>query len=179
MDFSNTYADRTDDIIALFTSTFIASEGAKEGALIGQLVRTILATTAPDDMHVFSAIEDGAIIGTIIFTRLTFPKDSRRVVLLSPVAIATNQQGKGLGQNLLRHGLDAMHDAGVDVVLTYGDINFYAKTGFAQIGTEIAQPPQPLSYPEGWLGQSLTAAPLTPLAGPSHCVAAFDKPDYW
>ncbi|QMU56914.1 MAG: hypothetical protein GKR98_01030 [Boseongicola sp.] len=38
----------------------------------------------------------------------------------------------------------------------YGVINFYAKIGFPRITEGIAQAPLPLSYPKGWLGQSLT-----------------------
>lgn len=62
---------------------------------------------------------------------------------------------------------------------TYGDIKSYAKVGFAQITEDVAQPPQPLSYPEGWLGQSLASKTLVPLRGSSTCVAALDDPAYW
>lgn len=58
MEFSTGPKGREEDIIALFTSTFTASEGMEEGALIGDLVRNLLAGTAEMDLFVFSAEED-------------------------------------------------------------------------------------------------------------------------
>ena len=179
MQFTDTHADRADAIIRLFRDTFTASEGADEGNLIATLVTRIFSDVAPDDMAVFSARDGGTLVGAIIFTRLTYPQEARTVFLLSPVAVATDHRGKGIGQALLTHGLDTLRQRGVDVVVTYGDINFYAKVGFAQITEDTARPPMPLSYPEGWLGQSLTQPELAPLKGPSTCVGPFNDPALW
>jgi putative acetyltransferase len=179
MEFTTNFAGRQDEIIDLFRSTFTDSEGAAEGDLIGILAERMLATVAPDDIFVFSAMENGKLVGTIIFTRLNYPEDDRKVFILGPVAVATGQQGKGLGQRLLNYGLDRLRADGVDVALTYGDINFYSKVGFSQITESIARPPLPLKYPDGWLGQSLTAEPLKELRGPSQCVEALNSADYW
>ena len=67
----------------------------------------------------------------------------------------------------------------MDVAVTYGDPAFYGKVGFAPITEDQVRPPCTLSFPHGWLGQSLTGRPLAPLKGPSRCVAALDKPEYW
>jgi hypothetical protein len=39
--------------------------------------------------------------------------------------------------------------------------------------------PFSLQHPEGWLGQSLSSAPMAPLKEPSHCVEAFNDPAFW
>lgn len=179
MDFTSTYEDRADEIIALFTSTFTDSEGAAEGQVIKKLVTDMFATVGETDMHVFSSIDGGAVVGSIVFSRMTYPEDARTVFVLAPVAVATDRQGQGVGQKLLRHGLDSLRDKGVDVALTYGDINYYARVGFRQIGADVAQPPMPLQYPEGWMGQSLNGEALVPLKGPSRCVEALNDPAYW
>jgi len=179
MKYTAFYADRTRDIIGLFKSTFADSEGAAEGELIAKLVTNMFATTAPDDIFVFSTLDNNVLAGTIIFTRLSYPEDNRTVFILAPVAVATGQQGKGLGQGLLNYGLDELRANGVDVALTYGDINFYSKVGFAQITESDARPPLPLDYPEGWLGQSLTDQPFLQIKGRSQCVEALNSPDYW
>lgn len=119
------------------------------------------------------------VLASIIFTRMTYPDDNRTVFILAPVAVSTGQQGKGLGQRLISHALQALRYNGVDVALTYGDVNFYSKVGFAQITVSDAQPPLPLQYPEGWLGQTLTGKPLTPLTGPSRCVGPLNDPEHW
>jgi len=172
-------ADRADEIAALFTRTFSDSEGPKEGRLVGALARDLVTTTRAVDLMVFVAREDGALVGCIVFTRLRFSEDARSVYLLSPVAVATGRQGQGTGQALLRYGLDELRADGVDVAVTYGDPGYYARVGFVQITEDSAAAPQPLAQPEGWLAQSLTDRPLTPLRGASRCVAALDNPGYW
>ncbi|MBV1895584.1 MAG: N-acetyltransferase [Rhodobacteraceae bacterium] len=179
MEFTTEYKDDTDDIIAMFYETFTGSEGAEEGLVIKELVAGMLASLRPDDMRVFSAIEDGSILGSIIFTRMKYEQDARTVFILSPVAVSTKHQGKGVGQRLISHALQALRDNGVDVALTYGDINFYSKVGFAHITEADAQPPLPLQYPEGWLGQSLDDSRFEPLIGPSQCVAPLNDASLW
>ncbi len=179
VEFTTSYKDRAGEIVALFTATFANSEGAEEGNLIGGLVREMLATLPEDDMTVFCALEDGALVGTIVFTRLSFPSDNRWVVLLSPVAVATSAQGRGVGQALIRHGLHRLRRDGVDVAVTYGDPSFYGRIGFQPVTELVVPAPLTLQFPVGWQAQSLTEQPLEPLPGPSRCVAPLDNPDLW
>jgi predicted N-acetyltransferase YhbS len=179
MEFLTGHKGREAEIIDLFTATFTASEGEEEGALIGELVRNLLGGTAQKYLFVFTAEEDGRIVGGIVFSRLTYEQDERTVFVLAPVAVATARQGKGIGQSLLTHGLAALRSAGVDIAMTYGDPNYYAKVGFTPISEADAQTPFRLSHPEGWLGQSLTDRPMTPLKGPSRCVEALNDRVFW
>ncbi|WP_084667949.1 GNAT family N-acetyltransferase [Nioella nitratireducens] len=177
--FSTNTAGRIEKIVHLFDSTFSDSEGPDAGAAIGALVQDIFARTPAEDLVTILALDGSQLSGAICFTRLAYDDEPRNVFLLSPVAVATTSQGTGVGQALLTHGLGQMRARGVDVVLTYGNPDYYGKVGFRPITEREAQAPLPLSQPEGWLGQSLTETLLTPLAGPSRCVAAFDQPDLW
>lgn len=179
MEFTTCGRDRADEAAELFRAAFTASEGDREGALIGQLAKDLIETTPPAALFGFAAREAGALAGCILFSRLAYTRDARRVVLLGPVAVAPDWQGKGVGQALLRHGLSEIAARGVDVAITYGDPAFYARVGFCPITVEEAAPPLPLSRPEGWLGLSLTKAAFTPLTGPSRCVPALNDPDFW
>jgi len=179
MQFSTDTQGREEAIIELFRATFTVSEGAAEGTLIGDLVRHLLARTAEPDRFVFTAEAHGAIIGGILASRLTYAQDERTVFVLAPVAVATNQQGKGIGQRLLKQGLDALRSAGVDIAMTYGDPGYYAKVGFKPISEADAPAPFKLQQPEGWLAQSLTGRAMTPLKGPSRCVEALNDPVFW
>jgi predicted N-acetyltransferase YhbS len=173
------FREREQEIVDLFAATFAASEGAEEGALIGRLVRDQFAGAAEGDIHVFTARKGEALVGGAVFTRLRYDADGRAVFILAPMAVAPDRQRQGIGQRLLMHGLGAVRAAGVDVALTYGDPNFYSRVGFRPITQDQAAAPFRLQHPEGWLGQSLTDAPLTPLQGPSRCVAALDDPVFW
>ncbi len=63
--------------------------------------------------------------------------------------------------------------------MTYGDIRFYSKVGFTAINEERIQAPLTLSYPEGWLAQSLTGKAITPISGKPTCLEAIANPIYW
>ena len=170
---------RADQIAQLFKDSFTDSEGAEEGAVIHDLARDLLTTTPKDDLRVFVAEADGTLRGCVISTRLRFAKDPRTAFLLSPMAVATTSQGQGIGQALIRHALEVLQAEGVDVAVTYGDPRFYGRVGFEPVTTDTVPAPLPLNMPEGWIAQSLTDAPLTPLVGPSLCAPALDRPDIW
>jgi predicted N-acetyltransferase YhbS len=179
MDFTADWANRADEIVALFTQTFTASEGAEEGRLIGALARDLLATTPAEKLRVFLALDAPKVIGAIMFTPLVFRDDPRRVTLLAPVAVATDRQGQGVGQALIAHGLDRLRAEGMDVAVTYGDPAFYGRVGFRPITEDTAKAPFPLSLPHGWLAKALDGRPLAPLKGPSRCAPALSDPSFW
>lgn len=179
MKVSTDHAGREEAVAELFAATFTASEGVAEGALIGQFVNELLTTTHPADLRIFLAEQAGALIGAAAFSRLMFENDGRTVFILSPMAVAPDHQGKGVGQALIRHGLTVLRDEGVDIVVTYGDPAYYGKVGFQPLDQETVPPPLPLTHPEGWIGQSLTGGEVPKLAGPAGCVPALRQPSLW
>jgi predicted N-acetyltransferase YhbS len=98
---------------------------------------------------------------------------------MAPVAVRTSFQKKGVGQAVIAGGLEQLRARGVQLVMSYGDINFYAKAGFTTVAEETVPAPLPLSYPEGWIGQSLDGREITPVTGGTHCVPAIDNGAYW
>ena len=168
----------TEEIKHLFTKVFSDSEGQTEGLLIGNLAYDLMTDTNAQDIYGFVAIENEQIIGSILFTRLTFQNEIN-AFLLSPVAIHTTYQGKGIGQKLINFGINHLKENGVKLVFTYGDPNYYFKVGFCHITEKIAKAPLKLTQPEGWLGQSLVSDEIEPITGDSHCVEALNKPEYW
>jgi len=167
-----------DDIKQLFTKVFSDAEGQSEGELIGNLSNEIMTGTDTQDLYGFVAIENKQIIGSILFTRLTF-QSSINAFLLSPVAIHTSYQGKGIGQKLISFGIEHLKKNNVSIVFTYGDPCFYSKIGFNQITEKTAKAPFKLSQPEGWLAQSLVSDEIKPITGNACCVEAFNKPEIW
>lgn len=179
MQFVENPIGQADQIVQLFKDTFTASEGEEEGALIGDLAHDLLSKTPRDDIRVFTSQDGDVLRACAIFTRLRFERDQRKAFLLSPMAVASDCQGKGIGQRLLNHALRALQGEGADIAITYGDPGFYGRVGFVPVTTETVPAPLPLSMPQGWIAQSLTDAPLTPLAGPSVCVPALNRPEVW
>lgn len=179
MQFSNSITVVEDKFVDLYTATFSESEGADEGAIIGKLVRNLQDSAQPRDIRVFTAIDGDDIVGGVIFSRLTYSDDTRSVFILSPMAVAKDRQGQGIGQGLIKHALAALKADGADAAITYGDPAFYGKVGFQPLDTAQAASPLPLSMPFGWVGQSLTDAPLLPLKGTCACVDALNDPSLW
>ena len=167
-----------EEIKQLFTKTFSDSEGQSEGLLIGNLAYDLMTNTDGHDLYCFVAIENEIIFGCIILSRLTFESEVN-AFLLSPVAIHTSYQGKGIGQKLIDFGLNTLKKNGVELTFTYGDPSFYSKVGFSIIAEKVAKSPLKLTYPEGWLCQSLVSDEIKPIKGNSFCVEALNKPELW
>ncbi len=144
-------------VIDLFKSVFSASEGEAEGQVISDFVSNLIATTKPQDLIGCIAEENGIIVGCIFFSRFTVPS-GQVAFILSPVAVSTDVQGKGVGQKLIKYGLDHLRSLNVNLTFTYGDPSFYSKTGFEQISEDVVKAPCPLGQPIGWLAQSLDRA---------------------
>lgn len=178
MDFRACKSSDSPAIEDLFVSVFSKSEGEEEGALIGKLVKGMMATTHSQDLYGFVAVDGEQIVGAIFFSRLSFEEDID-VFVLAPVAVHSARQGMGIGQALITYGLREMEKEGVSFVTTYGDPSFYSKVGFHPISQDLIAAPLELSQPEGWLGQSLTDDPIEAIPGDCTCVKALDDPAYW
>jgi len=174
-------ADPAGEIASLIHDSFAASEGPAEGARVGRLAAALLAGPAPA-AEAFLAREGDALVGVVLFSPLAFSDDPRRVLLLSPMAVATGRQGEGIGQRLLGQALARLDAEGVDAVLTYGDPAFYGRLGFRPLDQRETAPPFPLSMPQGWLGRppgGEASGALPPMRGTSRCAAPLSDPALW
>ncbi|TDO73401.1 putative N-acetyltransferase YhbS [Halanaerobium saccharolyticum] len=179
MEFRKYKKEKTSEIKDLFAKTFLDSEGETEGKLIGELAFELLTKTNSEDLFAYNALENDQIIASIIFTRLEFEKSKLKAFLLSPAAVLPEYQGRGIGKKLINFGHKDLKGKGMEIVFTYGDINFYSKVGYKKISEEIVKAPLKLSYPEGWLGQNLNDDEIPSISGTSHCVEALNDEKYW
>lgn len=171
--------DRDEEIIDLFKQTFTDSEGESEGVVIGALVERILDSTAAKHKRVFITTRNKEVIGCVIFSKLRFEDSEVNIWLLSRAAIATSAQGMGLGQGLINFAHQHLKNEGVQQVVTYGDIKFYSKVGYQHVTTKDIPSPLDISYPEGWIAQSLVSKTITPITGKAYCVEALNQADLW
>ena len=84
----------------LFASVFAEAQSESEGALIGKLVRDLMATTPPQDLYGFCAINGERLVGAIFFSRLRYATGAT-VFLPSPVAVRSADQSQGIGQQMI------------------------------------------------------------------------------
>ncbi len=178
MNYRNHKGNETQAIVQLFESVFTASEGAAEGALIGQLTKDLFAGTPPSDLFNFVACDNEQIVGSIFFSCLTFDTGIEAFIL-APVAVQSSCQGRGIGQALISYGLNELKNSGIRFAVTYGDPAFYSKVGFEPISPSKVKAPFELSQPEGWLGMALSGDPIAEMVGNCTCVDALQKSLYW
>jgi putative acetyltransferase len=167
------------EIIDLFYQTFLESEGAEEAKLIEKLVRELIIDTDPALRDVVVALEADRVIGCIIFTPLYPENEAYSARLLSPVAVHTQFQKRGIGQQLIAFGKKFLQEENVAVVCMYGDIRYYSKSGFSSVHINKIPAPYTLSMPEGWLALFLKPDKTVPTVAEMGCVPAFQKPEIW
>lgn len=170
---------REGDVVALFAEVFSDSEGEAEGQAIGQLVKGMLDENTDDHLLIFTAEDNGNLVATVVFSPMPYDADDRLVYILSPMAVATDRQKRGIGQSLISHGLSVLRRKGADIAVTYGDPNYYGMTGFVPVDTRAVPAPYPLQHPHGWLAQNLKGKELSPLNGKPRCVPALSDPTFW
>lgn len=183
MKFRQYDSSEIETITQLFTQTFTDSEGENEGKTVGKLANDLLTTTDPTELLCFVAEDDSIesdskVVGVIIFTPLTFD-DETKAYLLSPVAVSTQVQKRGVGQKLINFGLQVLKEQGVELAVTYGDPSYYSRVGFEQITVEQIPAPFNLSYPHGWIAQSLIGGEIKVASEQSSCVKALAHAQYW
>ena len=128
---------------------------------------------------------DGQVIGYVSYSPISLKEDANTNIsgyILAPLAVAPEYQKHGVGTSLVRSGMDMLANDGVDVLLVYGDPNYYGRFGFQEEIARSFQPPYPLKYPLGWLGRQLnqkTIIPSIPVPVPFGCVAGLSKPELW
>jgi predicted N-acetyltransferase YhbS len=173
------YHHKAKEIHQLFVKTFSDSEGLEEGETIGELVLDFIHKTSPGDLRVYVEKHEGKIIACVFYTKFRFELSEIPALLLSPMAVHTSFQAKGIGQKLIRFAHEDLYKRGVQLIVSYGDINFYSKAGFQQISEEVIQAPLPLSMPHGWIAQSLNSHEIPKIQGKTYCVEAINNPNYW
>jgi putative acetyltransferase len=122
------------------------------------LVRALLRDPATMSLV---ACAHAVVVGHVMFTRCCIEGSASKIALLGPLAIATAQQRRGIGSDLVRDGLRRLTDAGFDTVCVLGDPAYYGRFGFMP-STEIEPPyPLPAEWRNAWQSHGIcrTEAP--------------------
>jgi len=112
------------------------------------IVTTLLAGEI--DVLTLVATADDALAGHILFTRGAVPGHARPAALLAPLAVAPERQRQGIGNRLVRSGLERLRADGTGPVYVLGDPAYYGRFGFTP--DRVVEPPYPLpdEYSDAW-----------------------------
>ena len=101
--------------------------GGKEEADIVDALRKRSATVLS-----LVATDEGRVIGHILFSPVIIESESSSfgAVALAPMSVLPEYQGKGIGSELVRAGLDECRALGHELVVLVGHADYYPRFGF-------------------------------------------------
>ena len=110
----------------------------------------------------FVATEQGELRGSVRFWPVTV--GAEKVLLLGPLAVQSDQRGRGIGIALMNKGIEEARKLGYGAIILVGDEPYYARVGFAKL------PPGRVTFPgpgarSRVLGLSLKPNALMNLSG--------------
>ena len=160
-------AETVDTIIrAAFAGTDFGHQGEAE------LVRMIDADG--DALVSLVAERDGAIVGHILFSRMDVEADGAALsgAGLAPVSVVPDLQGQGIGDALIRAGLDALREQGVAISFVLGHDAYYPRFGYSpDLAARFASP---FAGPH-FMAMMLDSDAAWPLGGRADYAPAFGR----
>ena len=118
------------------------------------------------------AVDDGHVVGHILFSRIHIRSAERRVpaMALAPVAVLPEHQRCGIGSALITHGLQECRRLGERIVVVVGHPNYYPRFGFTSARAAGLEAPFPDA---AFMVQALTPGALDGVRGTVEYPPAF------
>ena len=149
-----------------------------EGKVVSQLAIDLLEDKTARPILSLVAQQDNEVVGNIIFSSVNIEgTEGVPVYILAPLAVKKDNQRKGIGTKLIDQGLESLSKRNAEIVLVYGDPNYYTRTGFTT--EHNLKAPYQLQYPEAWMAQGLVADVLARVQGVVRCASSLSSQDYW
>lgn len=107
---------------------------------------------------------DGRIVGHLLISRMWVQTSSKLVeaVALAPVAVLPEYQRRGIGDRLIRHGLELIRERGEKIVIVAGHPDYYPRFGFSSEKARCLKSPFPQ---EAFMAMELQAGALDDVRG--------------
>ncbi|WP_332819356.1 GNAT family N-acetyltransferase [Sphingopyxis sp.] len=160
-------ADAVDIIIrAAFAGTDFGHQGEAE------LVRMIDGDG--DTLVSLVAERDGVIVGHVLFSRMDVDADGQPLAAagLAPVAVRPGLQGQGIGDALIRAGLDVLREQGIAISFVLGHEAYYPRFGYSpELAARFASP---FAGPH-FMAMMLDSGAPWPLGGRADYAPAFGR----
>lgn len=86
------------------------------------------------------AVEDGAIVGHLLFSPLG-TDNGRRLAALAPLSVQPGHQKDGIGTALMEEGHRRLATAGIEAIIVLGHPAYYPRVGYsAELVKTVASP---------------------------------------
>lgn len=134
--------ERSADVAAIHAVHTAAFGRAEEARLVDALRETAAFIPALSLL----AVEEGRVVGHILFSRIEIRGIAREVpaLALAPMGVAPARQRTGIGCRLVRDGLDRARELGHALVVVLGHPDYYPRFGFVPAGPFGIEAPFPV-----------------------------------
>lgn len=125
-----------DDEFDVMRAVAVESFGGDE--TIGVLLDALCQSRGWQEELSFVAAIDGKIVGQVLYTRalLDAPRELVEVLVLSPVGVRPDMQGRGIGSHLIRSSLERLESRPEPLVFLEGSPKYYPRFGFRPGGEQ-------------------------------------------
>jgi predicted N-acetyltransferase YhbS len=117
---------------------------------------------SPQEGLSFVAVEGNVLRGSVRFWPIAVGGD--KALLLGPLAVETEQRGRGIGIALMNRGVEEARTLGHRAIILVGDAPYYARAGFAPLPSGKIKFPGPVDSAR-ILGLALVEGTLDSLSG--------------
>jgi putative acetyltransferase len=121
-----------------------------------RLVEAIRASSEFVPELTLVAEEDERIVGHVMYSYSALDGSDARLLQLSPLSVAPDRQGAGIGSTLTRESLRLADERGEPLVLVLGHPAYYPRFGFRPASTLGLLAPNP-----EWPDEAFMAVPLS------------------
>lgn len=164
------------DIVRLILRSFSEGTNYSDGADVVAFVEEIRMSEFYIPDLSFVAELDGKIVGHFMFSHFPISptrkggctlSDAKDVVMLAPVAVHADHFHQGIGETMIRMGLEIVRARGYKGVTVEGDYHFYNRLGFRTSGEYGIFPTSgiPLSEPRCMMCQETSPGSLQGIEG--------------
>jgi len=116
--------EKQNDYDAIHKLNMAAFDNGPEAGLVDKL------RASCKDYLSLVAIEDGAVVGHILFTPVTVEGCTATGMGLAPMAVLPSHQRKGIGFGLVSYGLEFLRTTACPFVIVLGHPEYYPRFGF-------------------------------------------------
>ncbi len=104
----------------------------------------------PQQVLSLVAAAGSSLIAHVAFTKGSIEGSPQTAALLGPLAVAPAWQGKGVGSQIVRNGLQQLQRDGIGYVFVLGAPGYYGRFGFSQEASVAAPYTLPAQWSTAW-----------------------------
>lgn len=148
-----------------------------------ELVAALLEDPTAQPVLSLLAEAEGKPVGHILFTSAAVHGDGVIVPasILAPLAVVPEAQRRGVGQALIRAGIEALATLDIGLVFVLGHIDYYPRAGFRPalpLGLRAPYDIDP-AVADAWMVRETRQGLLGAVQGTVRCADTFMHPELW